>query len=102
MDITLKRESSDKEIRQTFQQNPGPHLIKICDERAKKFRMKAREKEARNNMRYYGDQVIMKEGKIMHASVKEIIRETDAEEEEDGNVRKSSKKEMIWHTKIRD
>ena len=45
--------------------------------------MKARYKETRNNMRHCKDQVIMKEGKIESASVKEIIREIDVEDEED-------------------
>ena len=42
--------------------------------------MKSRERETRNNMRHYGDQVIIKEGQIASAPVKEIIREIDAEE----------------------
>ena len=59
-DIMLKRELVNREVRQTYQQNSGLILMKICDEEAKKIRMKARDKETRSNVRHYGDQVMMK------------------------------------------
>ena len=65
----LKREPGHRELRQTFQQNPGPMIIKIYDEEAKKFRMKATDKETSNKMRHYGDQINMKECLIASFSV---------------------------------
>ena len=52
--------------------------------------MKAIEKETRNNMRHCGYQVIMKEGQIASVPVKEISRETDAEDKEDYHIRQKS------------
>ena len=83
LDITLRREPAHKEIRKTFQQNTGLILIRIYDDKAKKIRMKASGKESGNKTRHFGDQVIMKEEKISSGSVKEIIREIDAVDEED-------------------
>ena len=42
-------------------------------------------------MRYYGDQVVMKEVKIASASVEETTREEDAEEEEDECIKQKFK-----------
>ena len=78
MDTLRKREPSHREVRQKFHQNPRPISIKICDEEANNIRMKVSNMETRNNMRCYGDQMIMKEGQIASASVKETIREIDA------------------------
>ena len=35
LDIMLKREPGHREVSQTFWKNPGPMLIKICDEEVK-------------------------------------------------------------------
>ena len=43
-------------------------------------------------MRHYRDQVIMKERKIASALVKEIIREVDAQEEEDEHIKQNFNK----------
>ena len=40
-DIMLKIEAGHREVRQKFQQNPRPILIKIFDEEANKMRKKA-------------------------------------------------------------
>ena len=55
------------------------------------MRKKVSNKENRNNMRRYGDQVIIKEEQIMFVSVKEIIREEDVEEEEDEHIQQKFK-----------
>ena len=49
------------------------------------------DKKNGNNMMHYGDQVIMKEGQIASASVKETIRKVDAEEEEDEKIKQKVK-----------
>ena len=46
----LKIEQVHREVRQTFQQNPGPKLIKICDKKVKKVRLNTTDKETSNNM----------------------------------------------------
>ena len=60
MDLMPKREPSHREVRQTFQQNSDPILIKIYDEEVRNVRKKVSDKENRNNVRHYGDQVIIK------------------------------------------
>ena len=35
LDITMIREKGHREVRQNFQQNPDPKLIKMCNEKAK-------------------------------------------------------------------
>ena len=70
IDTILKREAGHRELRQTFQQNPGPMIIKICDEEAKKVLTKVTDEGNSNNIRHYGVQVIMKEGQIASSPFK--------------------------------
>ena len=56
--------------------------MQMCDTKAKEIRINAVNKVINNNMRHYGEQVIMKGGQIASLPVKELIREVDAEEEE--------------------
>ena len=77
LDISLIREQVHKEVTQDFNQNPGPKLIKMCNKQAKQIRSCAAHQLTSNNMRYYGDQVIMKGGQIASMPTKELIREID-------------------------
>ena len=56
--------------------------MQMCDAKAKDIRMNAETKEMNNNMRHYGEKVIIKDGQIKFLTVKELIREVDEEEEE--------------------
>ena len=55
---------------QAFQLNLGPKLIQICDAKAKESRMNAENKLIDNNIRHYGEKVIMKDGKAASLPVK--------------------------------
>ena len=68
--------------RETFEQNPGPHIIKYCNRRVKEVRMKVNEKAERNNIRYYRDYTLLYKGNIILLTTNEIIRMIDAVEEE--------------------
>ena len=87
----LKRELEHRKVRKTFQQNPGPILIKIYNEEANAIQMEARDKETRNDIRHCRDQMIVKEAQVAHASVKEVTRDTDAEDEKDEHIRQKFK-----------
>ena len=54
LDITVTIEKGHREVRQTFQQNPGPKLIKMCDEKEKEVRKSAANKATSHNVRHYG------------------------------------------------
>ena len=82
LEMMLIREQGHREVRKAFQQNPGPKLIKMCDEKAKEVIISTSNTETSNNMRHRGEQVIMKGGQISSFPVKELIREVDAKEEE--------------------
>ena len=56
--------------------------MQTCDAKAKAIRMNDETKVMNNNLRCYGDEVIIKEGKIVFLPVKKLIREVDVEEEE--------------------
>ena len=88
LNIMLKRKPGYREVRQTFQKNPVPILIEICDKEVKKVQTKVTDKETSNKMRHYGDQVILKEGQLSSLPVKEPIREVVTEEEEDNCTKK--------------
>ena len=60
IDITLIREQGYREERQTFQKNPVPKLIKMCNEKAKEVRNSATNKATSHKMKHYGKQVITK------------------------------------------
>ena len=64
LDMKLIREQGHREVRQTFQQNPGPKLIKIRYEKAKEIRNSAASKATTHNIRHHGNQVIIKGGKM--------------------------------------
>ena len=81
LDITLIREKEHRESGQTFQQNPIPTLIKMCDEKLKEVRNSAANKATSHFMRHYGEQLIMKGGHVEYFPNKESIREAHAEEE---------------------
>ena len=73
LEIMLKREEGHREVRQTFQQNHVPKLIKTCNEKVKKVRMSAANKETSKNFMCCVDKVIMKGGQIEFLLVKELI-----------------------------
>ena len=50
--IMLIREQGHRKVRQIFQQNPGPKLIKMHDRKAKEVRISADNNATRNNMRH--------------------------------------------------
>ena len=82
------------EVTQTFQENTGPKVIKMCDENAKEIRNSTVNKATRNNMRHYGEKVFTKGGHIDSFPVKQLIREADAVEEE-RNVIKNKFKDRV-------
>ena len=58
----------------------------MCYGKSKEAIINVANKEDNNNMRHYGEKVIMKAGQIVSISVKELIRDLDAEEEESDYV----------------
>ena len=82
LDVMLIRDQGHGEVRKSFHLNSGPKLTKMCDTKGKESRMNTETKVMNNNMRHYGEKVIVKDGKITSLLVKELIREVDAEEEE--------------------
>ena len=73
-DIKLIREKIHREVMQSFHLNHGPELIRICDGKAKEIRINVVNKEDNNNMRHYGEKVIMKAGKITSMPMKELMQ----------------------------
>ena len=57
----------------------GPKLIQMCDKKAKQVRKRAAHQETSNNMRHYGEKMLMRGGQIASMPMKELIREIDAE-----------------------
>ena len=87
----LKIEQVHREVRQTFQQNPGPKLIKICDKKVKKVRLNTTDKETSNNMMCFGEKFVMKGGQIELFPVAELIWEVYEKEEETNYIKKPFK-----------
>ena len=54
----------------------------MCDGKAKEIRNNTVNKEDNKSMRNYGEKVTMKAGQIASVSVKALMREVNAEEEE--------------------
>ena len=82
LEIALTRQYGHRKVMQRFDQNPGPKLIKMCDEKVKQVRKRAAYQANSNNMRHRGKQVLMKGDQIASMPTKELIREIDVEEEE--------------------
>lgn len=57
-------------------------LIAKCSARAKQGRLKIWEKEAENNLKFYGNCAIVRNGKALNNSMCEICRAVDAPKEE--------------------
>ena len=74
LEIMLIRKQGYREVRQAFHQNPGPGLMLMCDGKAKEIRINVVNKEDNNNMRHYGEKVIMKAGKITSMPMKELMQ----------------------------
>ena len=81
LEITLIRQHGHRDVIQN-DQNPGPKLIKMCDEKAKQVRKRAVHQSTSNNIRYFGEQALMKGDQLASMPTKELIRAIDAEEEE--------------------
>ena len=64
------------------EQNPGPKLIKMCDEEAKQARKRALCQSTSNNIRHFNKHALMKGNQLASMPIKELIRTIDAEEEE--------------------
>jgi len=62
-----------------FMMNPGDHLLKICDQKAKIMRMQCYERDADTNIKYVGYYSLRINGEMSTNSVKEAIRKRDAE-----------------------
>lgn len=62
LELTLIRDQGNRGVRHTFQQNTGPKLIKMCNEKAKEVRKSAPTKVINYNMRNYGEKVTTKGG----------------------------------------
>ena len=54
----------------------------MCDEKVKQVRRRSSYQATSNNMRHYGDQMLMKGGQISSMTIIELIREIGVEEEE--------------------
>ena len=81
LEISLIRQHGHRDVIQN-DQNPGPKLIKMCDEKAKQVRKRAVHQSTSNNMRYFGEKALMKGDQLASMPIKELIRAIDAEEEE--------------------
>ena len=55
LEITLIRQHGHRDVIQNVDQNPGPKLIKMCDEKAKQVRKRAVYQVTSNNMRHFGE-----------------------------------------------
>ena len=70
LDVMLILEQGHGEVQQAFHLKPGPKLIQMCDAKAKDIRMNAEIKVMNNNMSYYGEKLIIKDGQIASLPVK--------------------------------
>ena len=55
-------------------QNPGPKLIKTCDEKAKQARKRVVHQSTSNAMRDIGEQSLMKGNQLASMPIKELVR----------------------------
>ena len=64
------RDQGHREVKQSFLQNLGSELIRMCDEKEKEIRIDTVNKRDNNDMRHHGDKVVMKVDQIASVSVK--------------------------------
>ena len=57
----------------TFQQDLGIHIVKYCNERAKKIREKIDERNEKHNTRYRGDYIVYHNSFIASKSINEVV-----------------------------
>jgi len=72
----------------SYRDNPLKHLIKKCDERARRKRENIELEEARDNIKYYGNYVLSKNDIVQMRSTNAVLRIVDAMEEEKSHAKK--------------
>jgi hypothetical protein len=82
IEIPIIKVHAKKNLMESFTQNPGAYIVKMCNMRAIKVRVIIDEREEDSNIRYYGDTAMIIGDDMISKSMNELIREIDAIEEE--------------------
>ena len=78
IDINIDRVYSHRELKTTFQQDPGMYMVKQYHKRGNKIRREIESKLEVSNIRYFGDKAVLYWGQPISRLINELIWLIDA------------------------
>ena len=78
IDINIDRVYSHRELKTTFQKDPGMYMVKQCHKRGNKIRREIESKLEVSNIRYFGDKAVLYWGQPISRLINELIWLIDA------------------------
>ena len=73
IEIPIIKVHAKKNLMESFTQNPGAYIVKMCNMRAIKVREIIDEREEDSNIRYYGDTAMIIGDDMISKSMNELI-----------------------------
>jgi len=96
IEITVEYSNNKPKPGKTFAQQPGPVLMKRCDEASKEKRMALEHNECQRQIKYFGIETPCKDGVILDKNINGLLRDIDAKEYEMQSVKNIFLEKWEW------